>query len=251
MKDDSKFLCYAKNKLFILKWGEGLLDKIKEQLLQMSEEEYRKFSSALIPNGEKMLGVRLPNLRKLAKSIAKADWRSYLMSAEDTYFEEIMLQGMVIGYVETNIEERFHLIENFIPKIHNWSICDSFCIGLKCAKQYPKEVWDFIHPYFSSRKEFEIRFAIVMALDFFVDEQHIDEIFLLLSKAKLEKYYAQMAAAWALSVCFVRFPDETMFFLRKGILDEFTYQKALSKIIESRQVTPAIRQLIRQMRRKE
>lgn len=226
------------------------MDNIKEKLQQMADEEYRRFSSALIPDEEKMLGVRLPNLRRLAKSIAKDDWRSYLISAEDTCFEEIMLQGMVIGYAETDIEERIRLIEHFIPKIHNWSVCDSFCIGLKCARQYPKEMWDFIAKYFLSQKEFEIRFAIVTALDFFVDEQHIDEIFLLLSKAKLEEYYAQMAAAWALSVCFVSFPDKTMQFLSQGTLDEFTYQKTLSKIIESRQVSSETKQRIRQMRRK-
>lgn len=227
------------------------MNQIKELLLQMAEEDYQKFSSALIPNGEEMLGVRLPKLRKLAKSIAKADWRDYLKSAEDTCFEEIMLQGMVIGYAEAEIEERLSLIADFIPKIHNWSVCDSFCIGLKCAKQYPKEVWDFLQKYFSSHKEFELRFAIVTALDFFIDEQHIDELFLLLSSAYLKEYYAQMAAAWALSLCFVAFPDKTLHFLEQKSLDAFTYEKTLTKIIESRQVSSEVKQMIRLMRRKD
>lgn len=95
---------------------------IKEQLFELADEEYQKFSAALIPNINNVLGVRLPELRKLAKKLAKGDWRIYLEQAESEYFEEIMLQGMVIGYVKTDVEEILRYVADFVPKIDNWSV---------------------------------------------------------------------------------------------------------------------------------
>lgn len=107
---------------------------IKEQLIQMADQDYKKFASALIPNIDNMLGVRLPKLRKLAQQLAKNEWRSYLAEAESDYFEEVMLQGMIIGYVKSDIEVVLEAAADFVPKINNWSVCDSFCAGLKMTK---------------------------------------------------------------------------------------------------------------------
>ncbi len=223
---------------------------VRKELFRLADSEYRKFSSGLIPEEKTMIGVRLPQLRKLAKSIAKGDWKSFLQKAEDTYFEEIMLQGMVIGYIKTDIEEQLTYIADFVPKIRNWSICDSFCAGLKCAKEHPDKVWAFLQPYFSSVKEFEVRFGIVMALNYFVDSTHIDAVLNRIAQADLKTYYAQMAAAWALSVCFVRFPEKTKRLLQQDRIDSFTYQKTLSKIIESNRVDDEEKQKLRK-RKKE
>ena len=100
----------------------------------MVEPEYQKFSAALIPNITNVLGVRLPALRKIAKQLASGDWRTYLETAEDEYFEEVMLQAMVIGHVQADLDELLKAIETFVPKIDNWSVCDSFCAGLKYTK---------------------------------------------------------------------------------------------------------------------
>ncbi len=112
---------------------------IKSQLLTLAESDYQKFSSRLLPGTKNILGVRLPYLRKIAKQIAKQEGLSYFDHASDSSFEELMLQGMVIGYLQQYpIEEILSLIANFVPKIDNWSTCDSFCTGLKIAKQYKK-----------------------------------------------------------------------------------------------------------------
>ncbi len=225
------------------------MESVRKQLIRMADAEYREFSSALVPEETHMLGVRLPELRKLAKSIAKEDWKSFLRNAGDTFFEEVMLQGMVIGYLQTDIEEQLTYVADFVPKIRNWSICDSFCAGLKCAKKHPERVWSFLKPYFSSVKEFELRFGLVMALNYFVDTTYIDAVFSEIAKVELKTYYAQMAAAWALSVCFVGFPEKTMEFLKQGRLDPFTYQKTLSKIIESNRVDSETKQKIRDLKK--
>ena len=91
------------------------MDKvIKEKLIALAEEEYRKFSSGLIPNVDNILGVRIPLLRKLAKEIARGDWRSFLAAADDEYFEETMQQGIVIGHVKADAEELLQYVFRFI-----------------------------------------------------------------------------------------------------------------------------------------
>ena len=114
--------------------------KIREEIFELIDEDYKKFSSSLLPNINNILGVRLPELRKLAKKVAKDDWRKFIATANNQYFEEIMLEGMVLGYVKTNIEEILLYVAEFIPKIDNWSVCDSFCGGLKFTKDNMEQV---------------------------------------------------------------------------------------------------------------
>lgn len=222
---------------------------IREQIIALVDEDYQKFAAALIPNINNVLGVRLPELRKLAKKLAKGDWRSYLQQAESEYFEEIMLQGMVIGYVKTDIEEILRYVTDFVPKIDNWSVCDSFCTGLKFTKTSREQVWDFLQPYLSSYKEYDIRFGVVMLLDFYIDAEYIGRVLPLLDNVEREGYYVKMAVAWAISVCYVKLPGPTMNYLENNSLDNFTFNKALQKITESNCVDQSAKKMIRTMKR--
>lgn len=223
---------------------------IKEILTESADEKYRLFSAALIPNINNVLGVRLPELRKMARAIARGDWRAYLAEADDDYFEETMLQGMVIGCVDADIEETLRYVADFVPKIDNWSVCDSFCIGLKFTARNRSRVWSFILPYLFSGSEYDVRFGVVMLLDFFVEEDYIDRTLERLDGVKHEGYYVKMAVAWALSICFVKFPERTMALLKHNTLDDFTYNKALQKITESYRVSSDVKTRIRAMKRK-
>lgn len=223
---------------------------IREQLLELANEEYQKFSSALIPNINNVMGVRLPELRKLAKIIAKGDWQTYLECTESEYFEEVMLQGMVIGYVKADIEEILVYVTAFVPKIDNWSLCDSFCVGLKFTNKHMKRVWDFLQSYLNSDKEYEIRFGVVMLLNFYIKEEYIEQVLLRLDNIQHDGYYVKMAVAWAISMCYVKQPDATMIFLSSNSLDDFTYNKALQKITESFRVDQDTKRIIRSLKRK-
>ena len=219
--------------------------------MEMADEEYRKFSSSLIPNVDNILGVRLPELRKLAKNIAKGDWRTYLAQADNRYFEETMLQGLVIGYAKTDIEERLRYVADFVPRIDNWSVCDSFCTGLKFTKNHRSLMWDFLQPYLSSDKEYEIRFGVVMLLLYFVEDEYIERGLQWMDRIRHEGYYVKMAVAWAISVCYVKYPEPTMAFLKNNTLDDFTYNKALQKIIESLRVDSGTKHVLRSMKRRK
>ncbi|AAO35972.1 DNA alkylation repair protein [Clostridium tetani] len=224
--------------------------KIREEIFELIDEDYKKFSSSLLPNIDNILGVRLPELRKLAKKVAKDDWRKFIDTADNQYFEQIMLQGMVLGYIKTNIEEILLYVAEFIPKIDNWSVCDSFCGGLKFTNNNMEQVWNFIQPFLSSKKEYEVRFAVVMLLDFYINDEYIDKVLKLLDNVNHPGYYAKMAVAWAVSICYIKFPEKTMDYLKNNNLDYFTYNKSLQKICESLRVDKETKKIIKAMRRK-
>lgn len=227
-----------------------MVDDIRSQLFESVDEDYRLFQEKLIPNCENILGVRVPKLRVLAKTIAKQDWCLFLEKGSEQYYEEILLKGMVIGYAKMDVEEKMQYIESFVPKIDNWAVCDSFCSGLKFTTKHRERVWDFIMPYFQSKKEFEVRFAVVMLLNYFVEEKFIEIVLRLFNDIKHDGYYVKMAVAWAVSICFIKFPEKTMKFLQENELDDITYNKALQKITESFRVDQETKTVIRQMKRK-
>lgn len=221
--------------------------EIKQRLNELAEIKYRDFSRRLLPGVENILGVRLPNLRKLAREFASGDWREFLAQASDNSFEEIMLQGMVISSAECELSEKIALVANFVPKIDNWAVCDSFSWKLKNSEK--AQVWEFLQPYFNSNEEFEVRFATVMILGNFIEAEYLPQIFAIFNRVKSQAYYAEMAIAWVVSMIFVKFPDETLEFLRQNNLSERTFRKSLQKIIESRQASDEQKKLIRQMRK--
>lgn len=225
-------------------------DAIRSKLVEWIDEDYQKFQANLIPNYEKILGIRVPKLRAFAKEISKQDWRIFLERGHEDYYEEVLLKGMVIGYVKMDVQERFEYIQWFVPKIDNWAVCDSFCSGLKFTKKHHEEVWDLIMPYLQSKEEFEVRFAVVMLLNYFIEEKFIVMVLRLFNDVKHNGYYVKMAIAWAISFCYIKFPEKTMKFLNDNELDHFTYNKALQKITESNRIDEETKTMIRRMKRK-
>lgn len=151
--------------------------EIRDMLTQYAEQQYKDFSSSLIPGAKPLLGVRLPQLRQLAKSIVndktnKSRWRqetaAYDGDCEDLFFEETMLRGMLISYgtaqKEISCKEGLLYLKEFIPWIDNWSVCDSFCNSFTFANRYREEVWAFLQPYLYSNQQFEVRTGLILLL---------------------------------------------------------------------------------------
>lgn len=222
---------------------------IREQLETLAEEKYRIFSSSLTPGKDNILGVRIPLLKKLAKKIIKEDWRAYLKDAGDDSMEEVMLQGMVIGGCDAGVEEKLSLAAGFIPKIDCWPVCDNFCGGLKIALTHRERVWEFLQPYLNSGREYDIRFGVVMLL-YYITPEYAPMAFAHFDRIRHEGYYVKMAVAWVLSMYYVNLPELTMDYLNKNELEDFTYNKALQKIMESLRVDADIRAMIKGMKRK-
>lgn len=225
---------------------------IKEELKLLVDEKYREFHSKLCPGINNILGIRVPILRNYAKELNKKYSINQLFENIDgEYYEEIMLKGIIIG-VNRNLEwtEVEKYIKEFVPKINNWAICDTFCAGLKITKKYKSEMRNLINEYLSSKNEFEIRFAIVMILDYYIDDEHLKEDFKIFDKIRIDKYYVKMAVAWAISVCLIKYYNETIDYLKTNSnLDNWTYNKAIQKAIESYRITDQQKDVLRKMKR--
>lgn len=227
--------------------------EILKQLQQAAEEPYRDFNCKLIPNlkKEQTLGVRIPEIRKLAKKIAKTDWQLYLEELENSrsnpagtgetslYHEEIMLWGMIIGAAAMKPHKRLDRIREFLPRIQNWAVCDTFCSDLKFARQEEnhRTVWEFLQPCLNDNRTYFLRFAIVMFLSYYIEEAYINEVLEKTAAIRHEDYYVKMAAAWNLSVCYVKFPQKTEQLLKQKRLDPFTHNKTIQKIRESYRIS--------------
>ncbi len=225
---------------------------LREQLKGMANDEaFRKFTAALIPGESRLLGVRLPALRKLVKELLKEDWRGLLDSpAKEPYMEEIMLDGMMVGLARMATEERLERVAAHVPRIDNWALCDTFCADLKFARKHAETVWAFIQPYLRAENPWAVRFAVVMMTDYYITADYIERVLALLNEVKREQYYVSMAVAWAVSVCYVKFPERTLSMLECSALPALTYNRALQKIIESRRVSAEEKELIKSMKRR-
>ena len=224
--------------------------EIRKKLLELSDEKYKKFHSNLCPGTNNIIGVRVPILRNYAKELIKQyEIKEILNQIGEQYYEEIMLQGMLIGFSKENFTIIQKRIEEFVPKINNWAICDTFCAGLKVTKEYKEEMWNILQKYLKSDKEFEIRFGVVMILNYYIEENYLENDFKWFDKIKSQEYYVQMAVAWAISVCLVKFYEKTISYLKVANLDKFTYNKSLQKAIESFRLTDKQKEFLREMKK--
>lgn len=229
-----------------------LKQEVQKDLLNLADEKYNEFQSGLCPGIDNIIGVRLPVLRNYAKELSnKIDIKEYLEIEVMDYYEEIMLQGMLIGLLKENFNTIKKYIVEFVPKINNWAVCDSFCAGLKITKKNKEEMWQFIKPYLKSDKEFEIRFGVVMLLDYYIVEDKIEQVLSILNEIHHEGYYVKMAVAWAISKCYIKFPTETMKLIKENNLDDYTHNKAIQKVKESYCVTKAEKEQLEKLKRKK
>ncbi len=211
--------------------------KVLQELAAQADPQYKAFHEGLIPGRQMTYGVRVPVMRAIAKKITKGDPLGFLAASLPASYEECMVRGMVIAGMKLPMEGRLPLVEGFLPLIDNWAVCDCFCSSFKLKKPEEREaMWQFLLPLFQSEEEFSARFAVVMFLSHFAAEDKIAEGLSLLEGMGQPQYYVRMAVAWAVSVCYVKFPAETLPLLARRTLPPFTQNKSIQKIRESYRV---------------
>lgn len=228
----------------------SLKEKVKIDIKDMADEKYRNFHSNLCPGTENIMGVKIPILRDYAKKLNKEYTLEQILSeVEDEYYEETMLKGILIGLNKNeDIEKILKYVQEFIPKINNWAVCDVFCGGLKITNKNKERVWNFLQKYLQSDKEFEIRFGLVMILGYYIDEEHLSRDFEIFDSITNEEYYVKMAKAWAISIALVKYYDQTLEYLKNTNMDKWTYNKAIQKAIESYRITDSQKQYLRELK---
>ena len=224
--------------------------EIKQQLCALSEPGYRSFVQKLTPGVQAVQGVRLPALRGLAKQIAREDPLGFWAAGMHDSFEEIMLNGLVMGYAKLPLEERWRYLDPFVARMDNWSVCDSTVMGCKWMQKDRPSVWAHLEPWLSSPHEFTVRFALVALLAHFMQPQWFPVIFSVCDRVNHPGYYAKMAVAWLVSVCMANAPEETLEYMMRDSLDDFTHHKAIQKCRESYRISPEHKAALAQLRRR-
>ncbi|MDD3569897.1 MAG: DNA alkylation repair protein [Lachnospiraceae bacterium] len=226
-------------------------DEFLAMLDENADKGYMEFHKKLVPGVGEVRGVRSPVVKGFAKNIAKGDYDGFIKMVKFDSYEETITCGLVIGYCKADIDTKLEYLKDFIPYINNWAVCDSTVSAFKIKKQDEKTVYKFLQPYLQSDKEFDIRFGVVMLMSSFISDEYIDDILRIYGSIESDKYYVQMGVAWGISVCFVKYPEKTMELFKDNSLDDFTYNKALQKIIESLRVDKETKDIIRSMKRKK
>ena len=229
---------------------------IKKELMEMADIKYKEFHKNLCPKMKReIIGVRIPILRNYAKKlVAQNEQETILNEIGNEYYEEIMLQGMIIGLnKEKDIEKIQKQIKKFVSKIDNWAVCDTFCAGLKITKKHKTEMWNFLQPYLKSDKEFYVRFGVVMLLDYYIEEKFLLQIFDIFNQiyeiSRERQYYVQVAVAWAIAESFAKFYEQTKEYLKTSKIDIFTYNKSIQKAIESYRITKQQKEELKKLKK--
>lgn len=220
-----------------------------ESLHALAEPNFAAFQRKLIP-GETILGVRTPHLRAMAKQIAKSDWRRFLAEVQDGTLEETTVHGLVIGAAKMEYRDALGYAAGFVPKIKSWASCDICGSSFQFLKKEPERSFEFLEGYLSDEREFAVRFGVILLMDYFTSEEYLSRLFTLYEQVRHEGYYVKMAIAWAISVCYVKFPEQTEEYLKTSRLNDWTYNKALQKIIESNRASADQKRAVRAMKRK-
>ena len=193
-------------------------------------------------------GVRLKELRNISKIIVKEKRYDYFHE-KHTSFEELTIHAYAIGYLKEDVSVCLSYLKDFIPLIDNWSVSDSVCQNMKFAKKYPKEVFEFLKSMQSSNNEWEIRVIAVTLLSHFLNDEYIDEIITILDNLNRPTYMAKMGIAWAFATAMGKYEEKILSYLEKSSLDDWTYNKALSKMKESFRVSEKAKEKISKMKR--
>lgn len=219
--------------LTLTTWENGDYENFIEYLKTLTDSKYKAFQSKLVPDINNFIGIRLPVLRKIGKEIGKSNWKSFLLTCKTNYYEEIMLQGIIIGAAKFDYDEFISLTDNFIDLINNWAICDSFCNSLKLAKKYP-DYFEHIKIYLSSDNPWATRAGLVIMLSHYIDDVHLEDILKRCDSIHIDDYYVKMAQAWLISAIYVKFPNRChRYLVNESSLDKWTYNKSIQKIRES------------------
>ena len=213
--------------------------ELEPRLLAFATARQAKFSSSLTPNCKPMLGVRLPELRKIAKEIAKEDYQGFLEECPDTYFEYETLQAYVLGYAKDDIEVLLSYADRLVPKIQDWSVNDSFCQSFSIARKHRERVFEWLMGYAKQEEEFPQRVVAVLLMSHFLVPEYIDRVLAVMDTLQYDGYYTKMGVAWCVATAYAKFPQKTAKYLEENQLRDWTYNKAIQKMCESYRVDDA------------
>ena len=206
---------------------------VQEKLFELQDEKYRDFHAALMPTIDKetVIGVRSPQLKKLAKEFYKSgDYESYLKILPHKYYEENNVHAALIGF-EKDYEKAIELLDKFLPFVDNWATCDM--LAVKVVKKHLNTFIDEIYRWMESDHTYTIRFGVNMLMRYYLEDAFRMEYPEKVAQIHSEEYYVNMMRAWYFATALAKQYEQVIPFLEERQLDVWTHNKTIQKSVDS------------------
>lgn len=223
-------------------------EQIRKELNANADEKFAEFSKRIIPSSRPFIGVKIPKVREIIKRVPK-DKISELLAVEPVAIEEVLACGFMIARLP--YPEMVSVFDSQVSYIGDWSTCDTFCAAIRKVVSKNREEFfeEKILSLLGSHEEFRTRVGVVLLLGY-VSSEWLDKIFDEVEKlAGREEYYVRMAVAWLVAECFIKFPEETLEYLKRSTLPAWTFNKAISKVCDSFRVKIEMKCDLKKLRR--
>ena len=227
-------------------WNKEDYKKFVNYLFEIRDPKYKDFHGGL--GIDNVIGIRIPVMKDIAKEVFKGNYKEFLLLIGCAYYEEITIYGFVISHIK-DLDSSVYYLDKYKEKINNWASCDCFCASYKIVKKNKEYFFNYINKNIESSNFWVRRLCFVMLLNYYVEESYLDDIFKLCDKYTTNEYYVQMAVAWLISVCFIKYKDKTINYIENNKLDNFTHNKSIQKIKESLRVSEEDKKIVDSLKR--
>ena len=210
---------------------------LNKKLYSLQDMKYRDMQIRIIPsiNPESVIGVRTPELKRMATDVLKAgDYQEFLNELPHKFFEENQLQAFIISGIK-DLNECMEELEKFLPYVDNWATCDQ--MSPKIFRKHRKELLTHIKKWIKAEKTYTVRFGVGMLMEHFLDEEFDPEYPAMVAEIRSEEYYVNMMIAWYFATALAKQYESVLPYLEQKRLDDWTHNKAIQKSVESRRIT--------------
>ena len=221
---------------------------ITAQLFALQDKAYADFQSKLLPivSRETVIGVRTPNLRKMAKQVCKTPAaQEFLQSLPHRYFDENQLHAFVLSE-EKDFDKCLALLEQFLPYVDNWATCDQ--LSPRCFKKHTRELLPHIRKWMRSKHTYIIRYGIGSLMRYYLDAEFKPEYLQWVAAIKSDEYYIRMMQAWFFATALAKQWNATLPYIEHHRLHPWTHNKTIQKAIESYRITPEQKEFLKSLR---
>lgn len=218
------------------------------RLAEVRDDAYREFLAKLVPNipKETILGVRTPEMRKIAKEVFESTERdAFLNDLPHRYYEENLIHFFVLAMMK-DFDECVRRVEVFLPYVDCWPASDQ--ATPKAFRKHHEKLLPYIRKWIASDHVYTARFGLRMLMNEFLDADFKEEYLALAASKQGEDYYLKMMIAWFFATALAKRYDETVPYLEQHRLDEWVHKKAIQKAIESFRVSDAHKEYLKRLR---
>lgn len=226
-----------------------MVDEIREELYKLQDVKYRDFQMKLIPGigQDTMIGVRTPDLRRLAKKIAgRPDIDEFMNDLPHKYFDENQLHAFIISGMK-DYDECMAALEAFLPYVDNWATCDQ--MSPKVFRKHRAELIDKVKKWMSSAETYTIRFGVGMLMEHYLDEDFYPQYPEMAAAIRSDEYYVKMMVAWYFATALAKQYDTVIPYIEHESLNVWTHNKTIQKAVESYRITKEQKEYLKTLKR--